>query len=84
VIARALAKITGEGVTTIVRGGDSAAAVRQMNYEDRVTHVSTGGGASLEMFEGKFLPGIAAQVRSRVSPSSGSKRWRGYAPRQIT
>ncbi len=59
-IAHSLAGLTKTGTTTIIGGGDSVAAVEQLNLGEQMSHISTGGGASLELLEGKELPGVAA------------------------
>jgi phosphoglycerate kinase len=59
-IAESLSQATKNGANTIVGGGDSVAAIRQLGFENEVSHISTGGGASLEFLEGKKLPGIEA------------------------
>ncbi|KAK7817081.1 phosphoglycerate kinase, cytosolic [Quercus suber] len=59
-IAKKLADLSGKGVTTIIGGGDSVAAVERVGLADKMSHISTGGGASLELLEGRSLPGVLA------------------------
>lgn len=59
-VAKKLAELSGKGVTTIIGGGDSVAAVEKVGVAEVMSHISTGGGASLELLEGKQLPGVLA------------------------
>jgi phosphoglycerate kinase len=65
-VAEAVANATSNGAFSLIGGGDSAAAVYKFGFSDRVSYVSTGGGALLEFFEGKVLPGIAAIEQSNA------------------
>ena len=59
-VAKAVAEATKNGAISIVGGGDSIAALKKTGLSDQISHISTGGGATLEFLEGKVLPGIAA------------------------
>merc|ERR1719220_2800937 len=74
-------EVTKSGVITVIGGGDTATACKKYDTEDKVTHCSTGGGASLELLEGKVLPGVA--TLDEATGSAGATVIRAIRAREI-